>query len=154
MRKTIAVILTAGLIGGVLAAAPAEAKKKKPKKTTRTAEGNYLTPALIVVGGCSDVDAVGCVQLSTTTTESYVTAEVVDAHGQPVFVSIQADTNGDAQDDAVFGNFCGKTSAPISVAPGTALHFWVGITADPAAAACNPGAATQGTLTATFSNMP
>jgi hypothetical protein len=154
MKKAILVALILGLVAGSMAA-PAEAKKKKkPKRVERTAEGAYDAPALILVGACAQTGAIGCVSIPTGPGERYVSVTVTDAHGQPVYVSIQADMDGNAQDDTVYGSFCGETTEPILVDESTELHFWVGATPDPGIAGCAPAAATTGTLTATFSNLP
>ena len=152
MKRFLVLFLVLGLLMGSIATA--EAKKKKPKKVSRVAEGTYDAPSLILVGTCSSSGAVGCVSLITGANEYFVSAEITDQSGQPVYVSIQSDANGDAQDDTSHGSFCGKTDAPISVPPGTDLHFWVGVTPDPGIAGCVPGAGTSGKVTATFSNLP
>lgn len=154
MKKAIVTALILGLVAASLSAPATAKKRKKPKRTERTVEGTYLTPSLIAVGGCGETNAIGCVVLTTGSTERFVTAKVTDAHGQPVFVSVQADTNNDMQDDVSFGSFCGETTAPIAVPSGQELHFWVGVTPDPAIAGCSPGEGTTGTVTATFSNLP
>jgi hypothetical protein len=155
MKKSIIVLLVMGLVASMALAVPAQAKKKKVKKVVRTATGTYQAPSLIAVGTCTSTDAVGCVVLPTASNESYITsAKVTDQTGQPVYVSVQADTNGDAQDDAIYGSFCGELTEPLQIDPGTQLHFWVGVTPDPGIVGCVPGAATSGTVDATFSNMP
>lgn len=152
MKKILVLMMVMGLVFGSIAGA--EAKKKKPKKISRVAEGTYDAPSLLLVGTCTSSGAVGCVALISGPGETYVTAEVTDQTGQPVYVSVQADTDGDNQDDTVFGSFCGTTDAPLSIAEGTELHFWVGVTPDPGIAGCVPAAGTTGKVTATFSNMP
>jgi hypothetical protein len=153
MKRSIVLFLVLGMIFGSIASAEA-AKKKKPKKVSRTVEGSYDAPALIVAGTCSQTGAVGCVAIQTTLAEKFLTASVTDQHGQAVYVSVQADTDGNNQDDVVYGSFCGETTEPIAVDPGAALHLWVGVTPDPAMAGCAPAAATSGTVSATLSNLP
>lgn len=154
MRKHLVLLLVLGMLFGSIASAEAGKKKKKPKKVTREVQGSYDTPALIVAGACSQTGAIGCVAIVTGPTEKFLSAEITDGHGQPVYVSVQADTNGDQQDDAIYGNFCGKTDEPIAVDPGTELHLWVGAQADPGIVGCVPGFGTSGTIDATLSNMP
>ncbi|MEA2452672.1 MAG: hypothetical protein QOG04_1382 [Actinomycetota bacterium] len=152
MKRILVLMMVIGLVFGSLATA--EAKKKKVKKITRVAEGTYDAPSLLLVGTCSSSGAVGCVSLISGIGETYVSAEVTDQTGQPVYVSVQADTDGDNTDDTIFGSFCGKTDAPLSIPEGTDLHFWVGVTPDPGIAGCVPAAGTTGKVTATFSNLP
>jgi hypothetical protein len=156
MKKSFAVVLILGLIASMALGTPAQAKKKKAvKKVVRTATGTYQAPTLIVVGTCTSTDAVGCVTLPTGTNENYITAaKVTDQTGQPVYVSVQADTNGDAQDDASYGTFCGELTEPIKIDPGVQLHFWVGLSPDPGFVGCVPGFATTGSVDVTFSNLP
>jgi hypothetical protein len=52
MKRSIVLFLVLGMIFGSIASAEA-AKKKKPKKVSRTVEGSYDAPALIVAGTCS-----------------------------------------------------------------------------------------------------
>jgi hypothetical protein len=156
VKKAILVALILGLIAGSFAA-PAEAKKKKkkkPQRIERTAEGSYDAPTLVIAGTCTQTGAIGCVAIPTGIGEHYVTATVTDSHGQPVYVSVQADMDGNNQDDTTYGSFCGETTEPILVDEGTELHFWVGLSPDPGFAGCVPGEATSGTLSATFSNLP
>ena len=164
MRKAFAVAVAVGLLVGSLAM-PAEAGKKKkkkappaPVKVERTVEANYISPAT-AVGLCTQTDGVGCMEIATGPEESYLTANVVDSHGQPVLISIQADTDGDNISDTTYGTFCGETKEPIKFDPGVSLIFWV----SPGNASgmqarveqgCLPGQGFQGDLSITFSNLP
>lgn len=154
MKRSLSILLVLGLVFAAFASAPAQAKKKKPKKVTRTAEGSYDLPPLVVVGTCAQSGAIGCVSFTSATNEKFVTAKVTDAHGQPVAVSISANTDGQFGDDESYGEFCGETTEPIAIPGGTELHFWVGAATDLGISGCVPGAATSGTIKATFSNLP
>ena len=154
MKRAIAVALALGLLAGAFVGTAEAGKKRKPKKVTREAEGSYDLPPLVIAGTCSQTGAIGCVAFVTGAKERYVTAEVTDQHGQPVAVSISANTDGEFGDDETYGTFCGKTEEPIEVAPGTELHFWVGAATDIGADGCVPGFATSGTVSAVFSNLP
>src|ERR671921_464525 len=99
MKKGLSVGLMIALLVGSLAV-PAEAGKKKkkkrapaPVKVERTVAGNYVAPAL-GAGLCTQTDGVGCMEIPSGPDEMYLTAKVTDSHGQPVFISIQADTDG------------------------------------------------------------
>lgn len=154
MKRILIFVMIFGLMFGAISTAEAAKKKKKTKKVTREVEGSYDAPALVIAGGCAQTGAIGCVSIATGPTEAYITeATVTDAHGQPVFVSIQSDSNGDNQDDTVYGSFCGELTEPISIDPGAELHFWVG-GPDPGWAGCPPAEGTSGTITATLSNLP
>lgn len=155
MKKAIAVALSLGLLVGALVA-PAEAgkKKRKPKKVTREVEGSYDLPPLVLVGTCSQTGAIGCVTFLSGPKEKFVTAKITDQHGQPVAVSVSANLDGEIGDDETYGTFCGETEEPIAIPPSTELHFWVGAATDVGTGGCVPGAATSGTATATFSNLP
>lgn len=152
MKKVLVLFLVLGLVFGSIATA--EAGKKKRKKVTREVQGGYDAPALIAVGTCAQTGAIGCVAIVTGPKEKYLSATVNDAHGQPVYVAVSADTDGDNSDDATFGSFCGTTEKPIEVTPGTELHLWVGFTPDPGFAGCVPGIATTGTIDVKLSNLP
>ena len=154
MKRILVLMMALSLVVGAVASAEAGKKKKKPKKVERTVEGTYDGPTLVIAGFCGQSGAIGCVELVAGANESFVTAEVTDAHGQPVFVQIGADTDGNNQDDTSYGSFCGSTDEPLVVDPGATLHFWVGVSPDPSIAGCVPGLATTGKITATFSNLP
>ena len=154
MKKSVAFLLILGLVAS-FAAVPAQAKKK-PKRVERQAQGTYVAPAT-VVGNCTQTDGVGCMTIQTGGSEQFLTAKVTDATGQPVFVTVQADLDGDIQAETFYGSFCGETAEPIQFDPGAALIFWVGPASripDRATSGCVPGQGTQGTLDVTLSNMP
>ena len=152
MRRVLVVMTILGLLAGSLAA-PADAAKKK--RTKRTVKGSYDAPALIVAGSCSQTGGIGCVSIVTAAKERYLRAKVTDQHGQPVYVSISANLEGDDfEDDTSYGSFCGKTKKPIPVDPGVELHLWVGFQVDPGFVGCVPGIATSGTIKVTLSNLP
>ena len=139
-----------GLIGGVFATAEA---KKKPQRTARTVEGSYASPVLGLYGECAGTDGRGCVSFSVGAKERFVTAQVHDAHGLPVYVLIRSTATGAFGEGAeTYGTFCGETTEPIAVPAGTQLEFWVGAAAS--VTGCQPGIATSGTISATFSNLP
>jgi len=156
MRKTIAVALALGLLAGALVA-PAEAgkkkKKRKPKKVEREAQGTYAAPAT-VVGNCTQTDGIGCIGILSGPKEKYITATITDAHGQPVAVTVDGQTDEDINTDVTYGSFCGETEEPIQIDPAVQLVFWIGRADDAATQGCAPGIGTQGTLDVVFSNLP
>ncbi len=152
MKKTLSLLLTLGLLVGLVAMAPsADAAKKKAKK--RKAQGTYAAPAT-VVGNCTQTDGIGCMTIQSGPGEKYITATATDAHGLPVSISVDADLDGDMSTETNYGSFCGETEEPIQIEPGVALVFWVGRADVALLDQCAPGIATQGTLDVTFSNMP
>jgi hypothetical protein len=156
VRKLLALMMVASLVFAMVATAEAGKKKKKPKKpakTEREAQGTYAAPATLV-GNCTQTDGVGCMTIATGPSESFLTAKVTDAHGQPVSISVDADLDGDMTTETNYGSFCGATEEPIQIDPGASIVFWVGRADVAAADGCAPGVATQGTLDVVFSNLP
>lgn len=157
MKKALTVVLMLALVVGAFAAAPAQAKKKKKVvRVERTAQGTYAAPAT-VVGSCTQTDGIGCMTIPSGGSEQYLTATVTDATGQPVYVTVQADLDGDMRSETTYGAFCGETTEPIKFDSGAALIFWVGpVTGIPgrATSGCVPGQGTEGTVDVTFSNLP
>ena len=150
MKRSVIMLMILGLVLGSVATAES---KRKPKRTTRTIEGSYASPAIFLYGSCATSDGIGCVSFTTKANERFVTAKVVDAHGLPVFAMVREEHISDPVEGAeVYGTFCGETTEPIVVPPGENIQFWVG--APFAVAGCQPGAGTTGTVTATFSNLP
>jgi hypothetical protein len=149
MRKLLSVALTAVLVATIFGA---DAGAAKPRKRTRVAKGSYVAPAT-AIGFCSQQEGIGCMTFPSGPKEKYVTAVVKDAHGQPVAISIQADTDGDSFSDKTYGTFCGKTAKPIKIDPGASLIFWVSTPASIAGTRCVPGEGTQGKITVKFSNL-
>lgn len=151
MKKTLAVLLSAGLVAGMMAM-PADAKKKKKKKTTRierVVEANYTMPAGL---GSSDLGGAcsGCPSFPNSANETYVMVKVEDVNTGGAGVSFSWDTDGDDISDTGF-EVCGETEEPIQV-PGN-----ITINAFPwhvPGSACPTGPATEGKITVTFSNMP
>lgn len=149
MKKILVMLLLAGLVIGSMTAA--DAAKRKKKRITRKAQGTYSAPAT-AAGNCTQTDGIGCMTIPSGAGEKFLTAEVTDAHGQPVAVQVAADLDGDISTETVYGTFCGKTDKPIQIDPGAEIVFWVGRADIIATTQCVPGMATQGTLDVVFSN--
>lgn len=161
MKKAVVVALTVGLMGGAIAA-PAEAKKKKPKpvKVERVVEVDYQTTGIGVatpartLGVCpfADAQAQECVEVFPEAGEKYVKIEVKDATGQKQYGFIsQGDVDGDGISDG-YGTFCGAHTEPVELATASAavrVSFYPGATAS-----CAPSIASTGTVVYTFSNLP
>lgn len=158
MKKTLSVTVMMALVLGAFVAAPADAaKKKKPKKVTRTAEATYTAPGFgtASVGiGCSP--ALGsCGNFGTGGKEKYLKVTLTDQTGTPTAFSVAQDTEpGDPTNtiETNHGTFCGTTGdEPIVLVPGAEITVFIWAWGD---VACPTGFGTSGTVTAEFSNLP
>ena len=151
--------LVIGAVAALLAvsvqAGPAEAGKgKKKKKVERTEERAYV--GATGVRGVQDSpcvgEPVGCVVFPIEPGEKFVTIDVADASGDDLWASVYVYGYSDGTD--THEHVCGRSDSPFSLAPG--LEELVVITTQTTGGATNPcpGPATQGTVTATFSNIP
>ena len=158
MKRAISVVLALGLLAGAFAL-PAEAAKKKKKKVVRVERVVELpyqcpcgpsTPAgsqgFWLAGG-----TFGGGPGATGGEENFVSVEVTDQSGQPVFVSLGQDGDGDGLSETDVGDACGATEEPLPVpAPGSevSVFVYVGTCSDG-----TPSIATGGTVKLTFSNI-
>jgi hypothetical protein len=157
-----------GLVAGVFAIAPAEAKKKKPAKPVRV---ERVVELAYTIGGIgfslpdnpgpysaagicpmSDPSAQECIEFPLQAGETHVKVEIVDASTTTVsgFLS-QGDVDGDGISDG-YGNFCGAHAETVPLASPAApvrVSFYPGTCSD-----ATPSLPTTGTITVTFSNMP
>ena len=160
MKKTLSIVLMGLLVAGAFAAAPASAKKKKPKKPVRVEralEYTYQTasPGISgVVGACMTVLGVegsACQDFPTMANESFVKVVVEDATGQPTNFDIAQDVDGpDVPGLNIIASGCGETAEAIPIEPGLAVRVSVTALGGPDC----PGVATTGKVKATLSNMP
>ena len=151
MKKLLIGSMVLGLVIGAVATAEA---KKKPQRTTRTVEGSYDSPVLGIYAQCGE-PGVGCVSFSARQNERFLTAKAEDAHGLPAYVLVRSAASGAfGAGTETYGEFCGETTEPIAIPSGGKLEFMVGAAASVYLASCEPGVATSGTITATFSNLP
>lgn len=149
----LAVLLVAGFVGEV-AGASADQKKKKKKRVERTATADYLGFSGLrgAAEGACDIPPLGCVVMPVEKGEKFVSVEITDAAGEPVWASVYIygySAPGDAHE-----HVCGASESPFALASG--LEELVVIVTQTTAGATSPctGAATTGTVTATFSNLP
>ncbi|HEX2295363.1 MAG TPA: hypothetical protein VHN37_08655 [Actinomycetota bacterium] len=148
--RVLAVVAAMAMVVAASATAPAEAGK--PKKKTRTVEKAYA--GATGVRGVQDspcvAEPLGCVRFPIEPGERFVTIEVTDASGQDVWASVYVYGYSDGTD--AHEHVCGKADAPFRLASG--LEELVVVTTQTTGGATNPcsGAATQGTITAVFSN--
>jgi hypothetical protein len=138
------------MVLGLVAAsvATAEAKgKKKPTRVERTVETSYECEPAVFPPVCSGQYRE---YVETRATERFFTAEVSDAHGQPLYVDVYEDG-----DSTPVASFCGETPEPISFHPGAVLTFSIDIYINVPPISCPAGRfATNGTTTVTLSNLP
>ncbi|MDQ4023877.1 MAG: hypothetical protein M3217_00075 [Actinomycetota bacterium] len=155
-RRTTALVavgVTAALFAVGVQAGPAEAGKKK-KKVERTEERQYV--GATGVRGAQDSpcagEPVGCVVFPIQPGERFVSLEVADAAGDDVWASVYVYGYSDGTD--AHEHVCGSSESPLALTQG--LEELVVITTQTTGGATNPcaGPATQGTVTAVFSNVP
>ena len=147
MKRLLVTLLSLGLVVGSVAGADAKTKRR----VERTVEGSYGAYPAPVTGCNSALGSFRCMAVQTRLHESYLTAKVVDTHGQPVFVEV----TDRGERVAVF---CGETAEPIEFRPGAELDFHLALkyTWLPGVPLECPGnwVKTVGTIRVTLSNMP
>lgn len=115
MKRIHVLLVSVSLAAGSMATA--EASSKRVERTVESRYGAYPAP----VTGCNaPLGSFACLIVKTRPHEAFFTAEVTDAHGQPVFVEMLSDDGRSAV-------FCGETTKPIPVSPGTELSFHIGM---------------------------
>lgn len=158
MRSTrttglVAIGLAATLLAVGVQVGPAEAGKKK-KKVERTEERAYV--GATGVRGAQDSpcvgEPVGCVVFPIEPGERFVSIDVADASGDDVWASVYVYGYTDGTD--THEHVCGSSDGPLTLTAG--LKELVVITTQTTGGVTNPcpGPATQGAVTAVFSNLP
>lgn len=140
--------LAASLVFGSFASAEAGKKKKKPKKVTRVEEATYIAPARFYWAPTGD--NIGGVKFATGPDDKFISLEIEDNFGQDVSAAAGQDPEGDGT--VTTTPFCTKTEEPLAIEPGLEVTVFVFI--GPCTTPLGPAVATQGTVTATFSNLP
>ena len=152
-RSVLAVVLSMALLAGFVGQLPDAAAGKKKKKRERTAEAQYVGFSGFrgAQEGTCDADGVGCVIMPVEPGERFVSVEVADTAGQPVWASVY--TYGYSQ-GATHEHVCGASEEPFAITSG--LEELVVVITQTTGGATSPcvGPATVGTVTATFSNLP
>jgi hypothetical protein len=139
----------AALVAVSLVAAPSEAGKRKPKPKMRKATAAYDSPAIgggDATGVCSGAN--GCVSFGVGPKETTIDLVVEDAAGLPVSATVGQDSDPSNATTEVVGRFCGETEEPLVIQPGITVTVWLWLL--PGLNPACPGAATSGTVTATF----
>lgn len=153
MRKAIAMrqfVLCGTLALTLILALPGGTAGARGRGGTRVVEAPYRTPALGVAVGTTTVayyydciNQIGCAIVPLERGDRFVRIEVEDAAGTPVHASLYSMPGG-----FHYGNFCGSTEKPISVAGKDLLvHVVSGVCPDGSTASV----ATTGIVKATLS---
>lgn len=149
MKRFLILLVALGLIAGSVATAEA-----KRSRVERTVEATYAGPWLPFGNwACAPSEHRGCVTITTGPKESFLSAKVTDAHGQPVLVQVWSEYNYEGTSPIFYGSFCGETTNPIRFPAGVTLKLWVGYFG-PSVPDCGVGLATTGTVEVTLSNLP
>lgn len=149
---TRAVVVAAVAALSLSTAEPADAGKKK-KRVERTEERAYVLAT--GVRGAADSpcagEPVGCAVFPIEAGEKFVSLDIADASGMPLWASVYIYGYTDGSDS--HEHVCGATETPLVLGPD--LDELVVVTTQTTGGATNPctGPATAGTVTATFSNL-
>lgn len=153
-RTLVAFAAAAALLALAVQAPPAEAGKNKKKKVERTEQRTYVgaTGFRGVQDSPCAGEPVGCLVFPVEPGERYVSIDVADASGGSVWASVYVYGYSDGTD--THEHVCGKTDSPLSIASG--VEELVVVVTQTTGGATNPcdGPATQGSVTAVFSNRP
>ena len=152
MRR-IGVLALVAVLTASFAVAPAEAGKRKTKRTERTVTGAYSTPAPGVsgtgefYGACMPDRQIGCVKIVPKPGELFASIQIEDAVGIPVHAFVTNEDGG-----IIIAEFCGESEKGLFLGSDDPFLVWA------IAGACGDGgtagAATTGTVTAVLSNLP
>lgn len=153
MKRSILVALVIGLIAGAMVAPDAMAAKKKSKP--RVMEGTYACPCGVQVKGVGPAFRLGTgeggFEVGVLPGEKFISLELTDDSGLPVFFQISQDVDGDGTlYEHGVGTACGKTSEALPLEPGAPIVVFV------QSGECDsgPGLATGGSFKATLSATP
>src|SRR5688500_7805697 len=151
-RSVLAVLIAAALVAGVIGQLPDASAGKKKKRVERTATADYVGFSGFrgAVEGACDQPPMGCVKIPVEPGEKFVSVEVTDAAGEPVWASVYifGYSEGAAHD-----HVCSTSNTPLAMTGIDELVVVLTQTTGGATEAC-AGPSTSGTVTATFSNVP
>ena len=148
MKRFFVLLLVVGMVLGALTTAEAAKKKKKSKKVRRVVSEDYVAPAYFYWAPTGD--NIGGVSIPAGAGERFVSINIKDDSGMAVSAGAGQDPEGDNTYTAT--PFCTKTDKPLPIEPG--LEVIVFVYVGPCTSPAGPALATQGTVTATFSNVP
>lgn len=151
-RSILAVLLSTALLTGVVGQLPDASAGKKRKRVERTAAADYVGFSGFrgAVEGTCDQPPVGCVRIPVEPGEKFVSLEIADSAGEPVWASVYVYGYSEG---AAHEHVCGASDRPFALAGVDELVVVLTQTTGGATEAC-AGPSTTGTVTATFSNLP
>lgn len=151
MKRASAIVLMASLLAMSNTSVVEAGKRESAKRKERTVEAVYLSPAPAVAlmgefsGACAHGEGIGCVRFETRPKEKFARVKIEDALGLPVHGFI---TTADGQ--TILADFCGETAKSVLL---TDISIQVWVIEGPCSDG-TPAIASQGTVSATLSNLP
>ncbi len=148
MRKSIIIFAVAAILVNASGGSSALALGKKPKERTETRDYVGFGGFRGAVEGACDGEPVGCVIFPIEKGERYVSIEVTDTAGMPVWASVYV--YGYVDPATPHEHVCGSSDSPLAITKGvTELVVTVTQTTGGATNPCM-GPTTVGSVTATF----
>lgn len=131
---------------------PTQGKQELPSRSERFESQNY-TPvnSSVATSGqatCSNGENGACFEFQARDDDRYVTVDIEDASGAPVYAWVQQNVDGDPQSDGGWTDFCASTSDPIPITPGAVVRIML----DSGTCDGADSSPTNGTITVTFLN--
>lgn len=148
MKRIVFLLVSLGLLAGAVGIAEAGQKRRVDRVVTGS-YGAYPTPVTACNAPTVTSGTWACLIVQARRAETFFTADVKDAHGLPVQVTVYSGRG-------VVASFCGKTDRPIAIRPGSSLEFDIGQGRAPFAPllTCPQHILkTTGTITVTLSNQ-
>jgi hypothetical protein len=152
MRRVVAVLVVASLVGSLGVSARAEKIDDDDHRTTAAkyvaSAGTSAAPSL--VWSRSPVGNVGAVEFRVKGNEHFISVDVRDASGLPVHGEIAADLDDVEQTSEMIADFCGRTKAPVELPDVGSVQIIV------RSGSCGggPALATSGRVKVRFSAIP
>ncbi len=129
-----------------------EPQRNPLPRTERADDANYtVANSGVATSGqatCNNGQEGACFEFEAQDDERYVTVDIRDASGAPVYAWVQQNTDGDPQSDGGWTSFCGSTSHPIPIEPGAVVRVML----DAGSCGGTDSNPTSGTIFVTFTN--
>ena len=153
-RSVFSVLLAVMLVTGFVGSLPEAGAAKKKKKVERTEERQYVGFSGFrgAVEGWCEGEPLGCVIFPVEDGERFVSVEITDQAGDPVWASVYI--HGYTEGATPHEHVCGASEGPMAL--GAGVEELVVVVTQTTGGATNPcaGAATTGVVSATFANLP